>query len=77
MTSLPAKAYGLDKDLGTLEPGHLADLIITAGDPLKNIDDTNRVECVMKNGVLMPVESIAKPFVQLPASAAEGVSGPL
>jgi hypothetical protein len=38
-TILPAKAYRLTKDLGTLEPGHLADLIIVSGDPLKNIDD--------------------------------------
>ena len=69
VTSLPAKAYGLDKDLGTLEPGHLADLIITAGDPLKNIDDTNRVECVMKNGELWSVAAIAAPFAKVNAGA--------
>jgi imidazolonepropionase-like amidohydrolase len=68
VTSLPAKAYFLSKDLGTLEPGKLADLILVDGDPLANIDDAARVQCVMKNGVLMSVESIAKPFVQLPPS---------
>ncbi|WP_035348134.1 amidohydrolase family protein [Edaphobacter aggregans] len=31
-TSLAAKTYGLSNDLGTLTPGHLADLIIVAGD---------------------------------------------
>ncbi|WP_263385107.1 amidohydrolase family protein [Granulicella arctica] len=61
-TSLPAKAYGLDKDLGTLEPGHLADLIIVSGDPLKNIEDAARVQCVMKNGLLLSVGSIMAPF---------------
>ncbi|WP_260705919.1 amidohydrolase family protein [Edaphobacter flagellatus] len=63
-TSLPAKAYGLTKDLGTLEPGRLADLIIVAGDPLKNIDDVARVQCVAKNGKLESVASIMAPFAK-------------
>ena len=66
VTSLPAKAYGLTSDLGTLEKGKLADLILVSGDPLRNIDDLANVECVMKNGVLRPVSEIAKPFAQLP-----------
>ncbi len=65
----PAKAYGLTKDLGTLERGKLADLIIVAGDPLTNIDDAANVQCVMKNGRLMSVSEIAKPFVQLSIGA--------
>ncbi|QMV19428.1 amidohydrolase family protein [Granulicella sp. 5B5] len=69
VTSLPAKAYGLDKDLGTLEPGHLADLIITAGNPLVNIDDTIRVECVMKNGKLWSVSQVAAPFAKVNTGA--------
>jgi len=68
-TYLPAKAFGLEKDLGTLEPGHLADLIITAGDPLKNIDDVARVQCVMKNGFLWSVSDIAAPFAKVSAGA--------
>src|SRR5216683_306828 len=63
-TILPAKAYGLTKDLGTLEPGHLADLIIVSGDPLKDIDDAAKVECVMKNGQLQSVASVMAPFAR-------------
>ncbi|MBS1821566.1 MAG: PD40 domain-containing protein [Acidobacteria bacterium] len=63
-TSLPAKAYGLSRDLGTLEPGKLADLIIVEGDPLKNIDDAARVQCVAKNGRLESVASIMAPFAK-------------
>jgi len=63
-TSLPAKAYGLTKDLGTLEPGKLADLIIVSGDPLKNIDDVAKVQCVAKNGKLESVASIMAPFAK-------------
>jgi imidazolonepropionase-like amidohydrolase len=65
VTSLPARAYGLTKDLGTLESGKLADLIIVSGDPLANIDDVIKVQCVQKNGVLMSVSEIAKPFTQV------------
>jgi Tol biopolymer transport system component len=65
VTSLPARAYGLTKDLGTLEPGRLADLIITAGNPLKNIDDAARVQCVMKNGFLWSVSQVAAPFTKV------------
>jgi Tol biopolymer transport system component len=69
-TILPAKAYGLTKDLGTLEPGHLADLIIVSGDPLKNIDDTSKVQCVMKNGQLESVASLMAPFAKSMIGAA-------
>jgi Tol biopolymer transport system component len=62
VTYLPAKAYGLSEDLGTLEPGRLADLIIVAGNPLENIDDAARVECVAKNGKLQSVSSVMAPF---------------
>jgi Tol biopolymer transport system component len=70
VTSLSAKAYGLDKDLGILAPGHLADLIITAGNPLTNIDDVAKVECVMKNGYLWSVSQVAAPFTKVDTGAA-------
>jgi len=63
-TSLPAKAYGLSNDLGSLTPGHLADLIIVEGDPLTNINDLAKVQCVAKNGHLKSVASIMAPFAK-------------
>jgi hypothetical protein len=63
-TSLPAKAYDLSSDLGTLTTGHLADLIIVSGDPLTNIDDVTKVQCVAKNGKLESVASIMAPFAK-------------
>ncbi|MBL0125442.1 MAG: PD40 domain-containing protein [Betaproteobacteria bacterium] len=45
-----AKYLGLDKDIGSLEPGKLADLAIIDGDVLADIRNSDRVTQVMLNG---------------------------
>jgi imidazolonepropionase-like amidohydrolase len=46
----PARNYGFDKDLGSLEPGKLADLVVIDGNPLADIRQSDRVALVMQNG---------------------------
>ena len=46
-----AEALGLLQDLGTVEPGKLADVIVVAGNPLQDMSVMKRVAVVVKNGV--------------------------
>jgi imidazolonepropionase-like amidohydrolase/predicted enzyme related to lactoylglutathione lyase len=45
-----AEHLGLLEDLGTIEPGKIADLIIIDGDPLKDISSLHQVQMVIKAG---------------------------
>jgi imidazolonepropionase-like amidohydrolase len=42
--------------IGTIEPGHFADIVATAGDPLQDIGELERVRFVMKGGVVYKQE---------------------
>jgi len=46
----PARYIGLDKDIGSLEVGKLADLVIIDGDVLSDIRNSDKVTHVMING---------------------------
>ena len=46
-----AEALGLEDELGTIEEGKLADVIVIAGNPLADINALKRVHVVIKGGV--------------------------
>jgi Tol biopolymer transport system component/imidazolonepropionase-like amidohydrolase len=48
-----ARALNADNQLGSIEPGKIADILILDGDPLANIQDTLKVDTLMKNGVVV------------------------
>jgi imidazolonepropionase-like amidohydrolase len=52
-TGWAAECVGLEKEIGTLEAGKLADLLVVDGDPLRDIGvlrDHGRIKLVMKDG---------------------------
>jgi imidazolonepropionase-like amidohydrolase len=52
-TSGAARLLGIDRDVGSIEPGKLADLIFIEGDPLRRISllmKTDRMAGIMRNG---------------------------
>ena len=53
-----AEALGFGKDLGSLESGKLADLVVIDGDPLADIRQSQKVAFTMKDGVLYDASSM-------------------
>ncbi|MEE2000347.1 amidohydrolase family protein [Alkalimonas sp. MEB108] len=54
----PAITFGMDHQLGSIEVGKLADLIVIDGNPLENIRVSDRVRYTMVNGRLFDAESM-------------------
>jgi imidazolonepropionase-like amidohydrolase len=54
----PARLLNAAADLGTLEVGKLADLVIVDGDPLTDIKATRRVRTVIKNGEIYEMRTL-------------------
>jgi Tol biopolymer transport system component len=61
-TLLPARAFGVERDLGSIEPGKLADMTIVVGDPLKDINAAANVKFTVKDGLVYSIDELLAPF---------------
>ena len=52
-TLWPAEAVGKAKDLGSVEPGKLADILVVEGNPLDDIGTTKSIRMVIKEGQIL------------------------
>ncbi|MFQ5852558.1 MAG: amidohydrolase family protein [Candidatus Binatia bacterium] len=84
-TKVGADYLGKADELGTVEEGKLADLIVVCGDPLKEIRDTRRIDTVIKDGEVIDtsfhpsfLNPIPRPYTQefygYPVPHLEGIS---
>ena len=56
----PATYLGMDADLGSIEPGKLADLVVLTKNPLENIEYSDDVSHVMINGRFYRADTLAE-----------------
>ena len=60
-TAEGALALGLEREVGTIEEGKLADFVVIDGDPLTHIADTLRIVAVVKGGVWQERSALLSP----------------
>ena len=57
-----AENLGVAEDVGTLEPGKVADLVLVRGNPLRDIDAAMNVEATMVGGHLYTLDELLGPY---------------
>lgn len=72
-TVLPARMLGVEEDLGTIEPGKLADITFVDGNPFANFNDFVKTSRVMKNGLLYTQEEIIAPYTEQKLARGPGI----
>ena len=68
-TLTPALVMGVNKDLGLVAPGKLADMVLIDGDPTKDIRDIRKITTVIKGGKVYDPVAIEKALGIAPRQA--------
>jgi Tol biopolymer transport system component len=70
-TVTPARLFGVSDDLGTVEPGKVADLTVIDGNPFHDFSDLVRTSMVLRDGIVHRRQDLVNAF----ATAAAGSAG--
>jgi imidazolonepropionase-like amidohydrolase len=68
-TLTAAQMLGLEKELGSIENGKLADIVVVKGDPLTDVNAARNVTTVIKNGEVYEMKTLLLPPSQSTTSA--------
>jgi len=68
-TMNPARYLGKEKELGTVDRGKLADVVLLDANPLEDIRNTQRIAAVMANGKYLDKSELQRMLAELEAAA--------
>jgi imidazolonepropionase-like amidohydrolase len=61
----PAKYFDMEKSLGTVEKGKMADLVLLDASPLRDINNTRKIAAVILGGRYLPKETLQKMLAEV------------
>ncbi len=65
----PARFLGKEKELGTVEKGKIADLVLLEANPLEDIRNTTKINSVVLNGRLLERKALDQLLTEVEAAA--------